>query len=190
MTLRRRLRDAYAMPTHSVHSRTLRKGFTRASIRSSVDCTLLFCSLPNERKRLWVKFRFLPSSRWTGVILQNCMAKRMRIYALTAAILTKYGKTRFTISRRTTPSPCWTNGGKTIQTSAILRKPPPTIQIISTGYCVCGLWMRLSYIPCLSYRERDGISSSRHYLKHAGHSPHKRVIPTECIGASTHAWKP
>ncbi|MDV6142876.1 hypothetical protein R3O83_09900 [Bacteroides hominis (ex Liu et al. 2022)] len=25
MTLRRRLRDAYAMPTHSVHSRTLRK---------------------------------------------------------------------------------------------------------------------------------------------------------------------
>ena len=94
------------------------------------------------------------------------------------------------ITPRTTPSPCWTNGGKTIQTSAILRKPPPTIQIISTGYCVCGLWMRLSYIPCLSYRERDGISSSRHYLKHAGHSPHKRVIPTECIGASTHAWKP
>lgn len=25
LTLRRRLRDAYAMPTHSVHSRTLRK---------------------------------------------------------------------------------------------------------------------------------------------------------------------
>ncbi len=46
-------------------------GHSRASIRSSVDCTLLFCSLPNERKRLWVKFRFLPSSRWTGVILQN-----------------------------------------------------------------------------------------------------------------------
>ena len=64
-------------------------GHSRASIRSSVDCTLLFCSLPNERKRLWVKFRFLPSSRWTGVILQNYMAKRMRIYALTAAILTK-----------------------------------------------------------------------------------------------------
>lgn len=51
-------------------------------------------------------------------------------------------------------------------------------------------WMRLFYIPCLSYRERDGISSSRHYLKHAGHSPHKRVIPMECTGASTHAWKP
>ena len=65
-----------------------------------MDCTLLFCSLPNERKRLWVKFRFLPSSRWTDVILQNYTAKRMRIYALTAAILTKYGKTRFTISRR------------------------------------------------------------------------------------------
>ena len=30
LKLRRRLRDAYAMPTHSVHSRTLRKGFTRA----------------------------------------------------------------------------------------------------------------------------------------------------------------
>ena len=30
LELRRRLRDAYAMLTHSVHSRTLRKGFTRA----------------------------------------------------------------------------------------------------------------------------------------------------------------
>ena len=90
----------------------------------------------------------------------------------------------------TTPSPCWTNGGKTIQTSAILPKPLPTIRTISTDCCVCGWWMRLSYIPYLSYRERDGISSSRHYLKHAGHSPHKRVIPTECTGASTHAWKP
>ena len=30
LKLRRRLRDAYAMLTHSVHSRTLRKGFTRA----------------------------------------------------------------------------------------------------------------------------------------------------------------
>ena len=102
----------------------------------------------------------------------------------------KIRETRFTISHRTTPSPCWTNGGKTIQTSVISQKPLPTIQIISTGYCVCGLWMRLSYIPCLSYRERDGISSSRHYLKHAGHSPHKRVIPTECTGASIHVWNP
>ena len=60
----------------------------------------------------------------------------------------------------------------------------------ATPCCVCGWWMRLSYIPCLSYRERDGISSSRHYLKHAGHSPLKRVIPTECTGASIHAWNP
>ena len=75
-------------------------------------------------------------------------------------------------------------------TTAILPKPLPTIRTISTGCCVCGWWMRLSYIPCLSYRERDGISSSRHCLKHAGHSPHKRVIPTECTGASTHARKP
>ena len=59
MTLRRRLRDAYAMPTHSVHSRTLRKGFTRASIRSSVDCTLLFCTLPNERKKTMGKVQIL-----------------------------------------------------------------------------------------------------------------------------------
>ena len=59
MTLRRRLRDAYAMPTHSVHSRTLRKGITRASIRSSVDCTLLFCTLPNERKKTMGKVQIL-----------------------------------------------------------------------------------------------------------------------------------
>lgn len=50
---------AYAMPTHSVHSRTLRKGFTRASIRSSVDCTLLFCTLPNERKKTMGKVQIL-----------------------------------------------------------------------------------------------------------------------------------
>ena len=112
------------------------------------------------------------------------------LYALTAAILTKSGKTRFTMSRRTTPSPCWTNGGKTIQTSAISQKPLPIIRTISTGCCVCGWWMKLSYIPCLSYRERDGIFSSRHCPKHAGHSPHKRVIPTVCTAASTHAWKP
>ena len=43
-------------------------------------------------------------------------------------------------------------------------------------------------VPFISGTGR--ISSSRHYPKHAGHSPHKRVIPTECTGASTHAWKP
>ena len=40
------------------------------------------------------------------------------------------------------------------------------------------------------YREQDGISSSRHYLKYAGHSPHKRVFPTEYAGASIHVWNP
>ena len=71
-----------------------------------------------------------------------------------------------------------------------LAEATPTIRTISTGYCVCGWWMRLSYIPCLLYREQDGISSSRHYLKHAGHSPHKRVFPTEYAGASIHVWNP
>lgn len=33
--------------------------FTRASIRSSVDCTLLFCSLPNERKKTMGKVQIL-----------------------------------------------------------------------------------------------------------------------------------
>jgi len=37
------LRDAYAMPMHSVHSRVSFRGFTRAYAWSSVDCTLLFC---------------------------------------------------------------------------------------------------------------------------------------------------
>ena len=59
MTLRRRLRDAYAMPTHSVHSRTLRKGFTRASIRSSVDCTLLFLLLAQRKEKAMGKVQIL-----------------------------------------------------------------------------------------------------------------------------------
>ena len=58
-TLRRRLRDAYAMPTHSVHSRTLRKGFTRASIRSSVDCTLLFLLLAQRKEKAMGKVQIL-----------------------------------------------------------------------------------------------------------------------------------
>ena len=59
LTLRRRLRDAYAMPTHSVHSRTLRKGFTRASIRSSVDCTLLFLLLAQRKEKAMGKVQIL-----------------------------------------------------------------------------------------------------------------------------------
>ncbi len=49
---------AYVMPTHSVIHLFL-LGHSRASIRSSVDCTLLFCTLPNERKKTMGKVQIL-----------------------------------------------------------------------------------------------------------------------------------
>ena len=60
------------MPTHSVHSRTLRKRLYQSRRLKVVwIARYFFAPCPTKGKRLWVKFRFLPSSRWTGVILQN-----------------------------------------------------------------------------------------------------------------------
>ena len=129
-----------------------------------------FCTLPNERIRLWEKFRFLPSLRWTDVFLPSYMAKRIRICALTVAVLTKSERMPFTTSHRTIPSPCCTNGGKTALTPTILRKLHRTRQTISTDCCVCKRWMKSYYIPFLSLPEPDGIFSSLLTTKNTGHS--------------------
>ena len=99
------------------------------------------------------------------------MIKHIRICALTVAVLMKSGRKPFTMSHRTIPFQCCTNGGKTVQTFVTSRKPHQTRRTISTDCCVCTLWTKSYYTPFLSSREQDGIFSNRLCRSNTGRFP-------------------
>lgn len=132
------------------------------------------------------KVQILLSSRWTDVILQNYMAKRMRIYALTVMTLTKISVVHVTPDYSISMLDEWRKDNTNI---CYLAEATPD----NSDYINGRLRMRVvdgDYPIYQAFHIGNGTAFLQIGTARSTLDTTKELFQRECTGASTHVRKP